>query len=174
MGLSLEIDKFTPCLVRKSSGEVVNTKYSIADTNELKFLTKKGWKFNWRSKDLKDSVVYKLCLENDTEIQGLIAVTDYPRDRALYINIAESAPHNFGKDKQFEGVGGHLFAVAVNESVKKGYDGFLFLDAKNMELVSYYQEKFGATLLGMPHPYRMFIDEESAKKLLEIYTLKGE
>ncbi|HAS38581.1 MAG TPA: hypothetical protein DCS04_08335, partial [Ruminococcaceae bacterium] len=84
-----------------------------------------GWKFNWRSKDLKNSTVYKLCLENDDEIQGLIAVTDYPRDRALYINIAESAPQNFGKDKKFEGVGGHLFAIAANESVKKGYDGFL-------------------------------------------------
>lgn len=174
MGLSLEIDKFTPCLIRKSTGEIVNTNYSIAGKSELKALNKKGWKFNWRSKDLDNSIVFKLCLEHNDEPQGLIAVTDYPRDKALYINIAESAPHNIGKEKQFEGVGGHLFAIAANESFKRGYNGFLFLDAKNIELVTYYQEKFGATLLGMPHPYRMFIDEENANKLLEIYTLKGE
>ena len=45
------------------------------------------------------------------------------------------------------------------------------MDAKNMELVKHYHEKMGAQLLGMPHPYRMFIDEESAHRLLEIYTL---
>lgn len=41
MGLSLEIDKFTPCLLRKSTGEIVNTNYSIAGKNELKALNKK-------------------------------------------------------------------------------------------------------------------------------------
>lgn len=67
-----------------------------------------------------------------------------------------------------------MFAIAANESVNKGYGGFLFLDAKNIELVQYYHDKFGATLVGMPHPYRMFIDENNARNLLEIYELKGE
>ena len=141
---------------------------------ELKDLQKQGWKFDWTSNSLYKSVVYKLSLENDNLIQGLIAVTDFPQDKALYVNIAESAPHNLGQNKQYEGVGGHLFAIAANESVNKGYGGFLFLDAKNIELVQYYHDKFGATLVGMPHPYRMFIDENNARKLLEIYELKGE
>lgn len=52
MGLSLEIDKFTPCLIRKSTGEIVNTNYSIAGKSKLKALNKKGWKFNWRRMSL--------------------------------------------------------------------------------------------------------------------------
>lgn len=174
MGISIEIDKFTPCLLEKSTGKIINTCYSIAEKSDLKSLRKKGWNFNWLDGGLKDSTVYKLCLENDKVIQGLIAVTEFPRDKALYINLAESAPHNLGKNKKYEGVGGHLFALAANESLNKGYGGFLFLDAKNIELVDYYHEKFGATLLGMPHPYRMFIDEDNAARLLDIYTLKGE
>lgn len=175
MGLSIEIDSFTPCLVEKSTGEIINTKYSVIEKSELESISKKGWKFNWLADDLKNTTVYKLTLDDSTNsIQGLVAVTDYPRDKALYINIAESAPHNIGKNKQYEGVGGHLFAIAANESIKKGYGGFLFMDAKNLELVKYYHEKFGATLLGMPHPYRMFIDENNAQKLLNIYTMKGE
>lgn len=174
VGISIEVDKFTPCLVEKETGKIINTKYSVADRLELKDLQKQGWKFDWTSNSLYKSVVYKLSLENDNLIQGLIAVTDFPQDKALYVNIAESAPHNLGQTKQYEGVGGHLFAIAANESVNKGYGGFLFLDAKNIELVQYYHDKFGATLVGMPHPYRMFIDENNARNLLEIYELKGE
>lgn len=174
MGLSIEIDKFTPCLVEANTGRIVNTAYGVAENCELQNLQKQGWNFDWTADDLKKSTVYKLTLENENTMQGLVAVTDYPKDKALYINIAESAPHNIGHAKQYEGVGGHLFAIAANESLKKGYGGFLFLDAKNPELVRYYREKFGATLLGMPHPYRMFIDEDSARKLLDTYTLRGE
>ncbi|MBQ1992490.1 MAG: AMP-binding protein, partial [Clostridia bacterium] len=130
MGLSIEIDSFTPCLVEKSTGEIINTKYSVIEKSELESISKKGWKFNWLADDLKNTTVYKLTLDDSTNsIQGLVAVTDYPRDKALYINIAESAPHNIGKNKQYEGVGGHLFAIAANESIKKGYGGFLFMDA---------------------------------------------
>ncbi|MEG1497759.1 MAG: hypothetical protein RR385_10350, partial [Clostridiales bacterium] len=55
-----------------------------------------------------------------------------------------------------------------------GYGGFVFMDAKNKELVEHYHKTMGAQLLGMPHPYRMFIDERAAEKLLKVYTLKGE
>lgn len=173
MGISIEIDKFTPCLVEKSTGRIIQTKYGAAEKLELNGLKQNGWKFNWNSKDLENTTVFKLQIDDDS-IQGLVAVTDFPRSNALYVNLAESAPHNKGINKTYEGVGGHLFAIAANESVKKGYGGFLFLDAKNKELVEYYSEKFGATLVGMPHPYRMFIDEENAANLLKIYTLKGE
>ena len=174
VGISVEIDKFTPCLVERETGKTVNTTYSKASQSELKALKNKGWNFDWTADDLKDAVVYKLTLENDDVIQGLVALTDFPRDNAVYINVAESAPHNLGETKRYEGVGGHLFAIAAQTSVNNGYDGFMFLDAKNTDLVEYYHEKFGATLLGMPHPYRMFIDEYHANQLLSIYTLKGE
>ena len=46
------------------------------------------------------------------------------------------------------------------------------MDAKNMELVEHYRKTLGALWIGMPHPYRMLVDEESAQKLLEIYNFK--
>ncbi len=92
----------------------------------------------------------------------------------LNINLAESAPHNIGSSKKHKGVGGHLFAIAANESVKIGNGSFLFLDAKNMQLVEYYKENFGAALYGMPHHYRMVIDKDAAQKLLNLFTFKGE
>ena len=169
-GMQVKIDTFTPCLEKVETGEILPTSYTRTSESELKNL--KGWKFDWTHPDLKEAEIYKLTLENDNEIQGIVALTNYKQDQAVYVNLAESAPGNMGKNKAYNGVGGHLFAIAVNRSIELGYGGFVFMDAKNMELVNHYQKTLGAKLLGRPHPYRMFIDEESAQKLLEIYSLK--
>lgn len=168
--MNLIIDKFTPCLEDAKTGKLVPTVYKKASKEDLFEL--KDWNFNWLSDDLKKADVYKLCLAGDDTIQGLVAVTDFKRDSAVYVNIAESAPHNLGDNKRFSGVGGHLFAIAAHISAQKNYGGFVFMDAKNTELVNHYRTTLGAVLLGRPHPYRMFIDEESAAKLLSTYTFE--
>lgn len=174
MGLSIEIDNFTPCLVESSTGNIVNTKYSPADVSELAGLKKQGWNFDWTESHLKNSTVYKLTLENDSAIQGLVAIKDMPNDYAVYLKLAESAPNNIGSNKQYEGVGGHLFAIAAQKSIDSGYGGFIYFEAKNIELVQHYQKAFGARLIGGVHQYRMIIDENAAAILLKKYTLKGE
>ncbi len=168
--MNLVIDKFTPCLEDTQTGELVSTVYKKVNEEELSGL--KGWSFNWRGQDLAETEIYKLCLSDDDTIQGLVAVTDCKRDMAVYVNLAESAPHNLGEGKRFSGVGGHLFAIAAQISLEKNYGGFLFMDAKNAELVKHYSQTLGAVLLGRPHPYRMFIDEESAARLLDTYTFE--
>lgn len=174
MGISIEIDRFTPCLIERESGKTVQTTYRPIDSSDFVLLKQQDWLFDWEIDELNNTTVYKLLADGDDRIQGLVALTAFERTQAIYVSLAESAPHNRGRGKVYEGVGGHLFALAANESLKRGFGGFVFMDAKNTELVDYYAEKFGAKLLGMPHPYRMFIDEENAAKLLKIYTLKGE
>ena len=171
-GINMYIDKFTPCLENTKTGKLEQTKYMLVTPKELQSL--KGWKFDWTSPDLKEADVYKLTLENNDKIQGLVAISYFAKDKAVYVNIVESAPHNIGSNKQYNGVGGHLYAIAAQKSVEKGYGGFLFMDAKNLELVEHYQNTLGAVLIGRPHPYRMVVDEDAAHKLLDIYTLKGE
>lgn len=166
----MRIDKFTPCLENAKTGEILLTSYSRISKDELKQL--KNWKFNWLDSNLNDTEIYKLTLKNENEIQGLIALTKFERDRAIYVNIVEAAPHNLGVNKQYNGVGGHLYAIAVQKSIESGYGGFVFMDAKNSELAEHYEKTLGAVLLGRPHQYRMFIGEDSAQKLIGIYTLE--
>lgn len=142
--------------------------------NKAELVSLNGWNFDWLADDLINATVYKLTIENNKEIQGLVAITDFIKSRAVYVNIAESAPHNIGKSKRYEGVGGHLFAIAAAESMKKGYGGFMFLDAKNVDLVEHYTRMLGAKLLGIPHPYRLVVEEEEASQLLKKYTLNKE
>lgn len=170
--MDITIDKFTPCLENAKTGEILETTYSLATDSELRQL--KGWNFNWVSKDLKDAEIYKLQIKGDFDIQGLVALTKFERDKAIYVNIAESAPHNLGNNKLYSGVGGHLFAIVAQYSKELGYGGFVFMDAKNIGLVEHYRNTLGAQLLGIPHQYRMFIDEDTAEDLLKIYTLNKE
>lgn len=169
MGTAIEIDNFTPCLVEISSGKIVDTQYSLATLEDLKTT---GWNFKWSDSDLRNSEIYKLTLKGDAQIQGLVALNDFKKDNAIYVKLAESAPHNIGKNKKFDGVGGHLFAIAIKKSIERGYGGFVFMDAKNIELVEHYQKTLGAVHIGGVHPYRMFIDESNAQKILNYYTLE--
>ena len=91
MGVSVEVDKFTPCLVEKSSGKILDTQYSLASEYDLK---NSDWNFDWLDKELNDSEIYKLTLKDDNTIQGLVALKDDPNNYAVYLKLAESAPHN--------------------------------------------------------------------------------
>lgn len=173
-GMELTIDTLTPCLVDADTGKIVETSYYKVDKKELHGLKSKGWLFNWLDSSLKDDDIFKLVVNGQSEPQGLIALKCENRSNAVYVHLAESAPHNRGTDKKYKGVGGHLFAIAAQHSLEKGFGGFVFFDAKNKELVEHYTNTLSAQLLGMPHPYRMILDEYAAKKLLDTYTFGKE
>jgi len=173
MQIDIIIDKLTPCLVELSSGKVLQTTFSLAKPDEIRDLQLKGWNFDWSDRELARCNIYKLQLKDDDEIQGLVA-TEFFRG-AVYISLAESAPHNQLPNKKYDGVGGHLFAIAIKLSIAVDCGGYVFFDAKNTELVKHYTDKFGANLLGARiHQYRMEIDVDAAQELIEKYTLEGD
>ena len=68
-----------------------------------------------------------------------------------------------------------MFAIAIKLSFAMGFGGYVFFDAKNLDLVAHYSEKFKAAPVATRfHEYRMEIDESNAQKLLENYTLEGD
>lgn len=168
--MNIEIDKLTPCLEKISTGKIVNTIYLKASKDELNSLL--GWNFKWSEIPLNKYEIYKLNAENDDRIQGLVAIENVVPDKAVYVKIAESAPHNLGNIKEYLGVGGHLFAIAVNRSFELGYGGFIYMDAKSRKLAEHYSKILGASFIGSPHPYRMAIDEQAAARLIEYYNFR--
>ena len=114
--MNLTIDGFTPCLEETATGKIVDTSYSPVSQPELKTLKK--WKFKQKSLGTDNLEIFKLTVTGDERIQGLIALQNIPSDKAVYVKIAESAPHNIGNTKEFKGVGGHLFAIAIHRSIE--------------------------------------------------------
>jgi len=173
MKIDILIDKLTPCLTEVATGKILQTIFSVAENEDIKNLQSKGWGFDWKHEDLKLTNIYKLLVDGDDAIQGLVAA-EVVRG-AVYVHLAESAPHNIGANKKYEGVGGHLFAIAMKLSVVNGFGGYIYMDAKNMDLVEHYNEMLGAELIhSRIHEYRMEVSEKNARKVVEKYTLEGD
>ena len=173
-GVQIKIDSLTPCLVDASTGKIVETSFARAAKAELRSLKRRNWLFDWDDPALKDDEIFKLVVKGGSAPQGLIALRYEAQSNAVYVHIAESAPNNRGENRAYLGVGGHLFAIAAQMSMEKGFGGFVYFDAKNVDLVKHYTKALGAQLLGIPHPYRMILDEDAAQKLLKIYTFGKE
>ena len=172
MGIDIIIDKLTPCLERVSTGEALPTVFALAENKD--FADLQGWNFDWQKENsVKERIIYKLLLKDDEVIQGLLSV-EIMRG-LVFVRLVESAPRNLGKSKEYVGVGGHLFAIAVKLSSSLGFGGYVCMDVKNIDLAEHYQKELGAKRVATrSHDYRMEIEEPQAQKIIEKYTLEGD
>ena len=172
--LDIWIDEIVPCLRDTETGELKNTVvFKIESRAYLKKFTKKaGWHINWAQVP-KDVEVYALALHDTNEIQGLVGVKNDRDAKTAFIHWACTAPqnnkHDFGSQK-YAGVGGHLFAIAIDKSVQWGYEGAVYGYAANADLCRHYVETIGALHLDILHEYQVILDGEAARKILEVYT----
>lgn len=132
-------------------------------------LKKDGWQFSWKS--LFNTVgadFYKLVLEDSQDTNQGIAMFSLMNEEMVFMNNIEVAPHNYGKNGQYDKVAGCLIAYGCLLSFENGkgnYLGYLTFESKT-ELIPYYQKAYGATL-AMGH--KMFIDPVMGLKLMEKY-----
>ena len=173
MIIDVLIDKLTPCLVEISTGKILETVFSIASEDDIAVINEKGWLFNWSDETLSKTNIYKLMIKDDNTIEGLVSA-EIVRG-AVYVHLAESAPHNLPPNKKYNGVGGHLFAIAMKLSLSNGFGGYIFMDAKNQELVTHYSDMLGARRIPTRyHTHRLEVPEEDAQKVIAKYTLEGD
>lgn len=163
--IDIEIDKFTNCLIDNRTNKEVDT-YVKPIQKHIRNI--KAWNFNWNKTIDEGYDVFSLKVVGSDDVQGLVA-TKLDPSGGVYINLVESARHNRGKDRDYTGVGAHLFAIACKEAKDKGQD-FVFFDAKT-NLIDYYRKKLGAVQIGSSQ--RMFIDSEAFEKLISTYFKEG-
>ena len=174
--ISIKIDRFTPCLLDVATGNIVSTEVAKLEVLDLSgYNTKTGWGVNWRDMAKKYEVL-GVYVAGEKEPQGLIALKY--EVNATYIAFAQVAPQNNkrilnGGQSRFEGVGGHLFAIAAEHSLKNGGHGFMHGYAVNERVLKHYIDKFGAQHISTHlHEFHFIIDEEASAALRELYTYK--
>lgn len=132
-------------------------------------LKKDGWNFTWKKlARVEGAMIFKITLKDaPKEIEGLLMLT-LVNDELVYMDNIELAPHNYGSKGKFKHVAGSLIAFACAKSFDLGkghYVGFLSFESKT-QLISLYQEKYGASIaMGR----KMFIDAANAKRLIKKY-----
>lgn len=165
MEVDILIDGFTDCLIERRTRKQVHTEYR-ARIAPIKATETVGWKFDWRVTEKAGYQIYELFTKNDTIVQGRISLKI--EGGVANVDIVESAPHNYGQAGKYEGVGGHLFAIACQVSMDAGCDGVVAFTAKS-ELVEYYTKVLNAKIV---KGRRMYLDEAVAKMLIDKYMRK--
>lgn len=172
--IDIEIDGFAPCLIECKTGRVVNTTVKEMKRSELKGYNKtSGWYIDW-SKVPRGKTIKAIFAEGNNEIQGLIAYEELSDHSTINIHWTVANPKSNGnltKNKEYRGIGAHLFAIAAKASIECGYDGFVESKAANSRLLEHYVNEFGAIPLG---GYRFCLDDIAAKELLEKYNWREE
>jgi len=166
MKFDFEIDKLTHSLEDATTGNIYLSEVFPLEKEDLKVISKEsGWKFNWEKEFTNSNKqLYKLILQNQPEtIQGLISFTmeiDH-----IFMNLIETAPHNYGQSKKFYGVMGNLVAFGCKLSFEKGYEGCIAFIAKT-KLIPHYKKELGAELLW---GQRMSITTNASINLIKRY-----
>lgn len=161
------IDKITDCIEEKATSRTFPTILQSTKEEISKIHKKDGWFFNWKTEYREaNHQVYKLVLIGNPQIQGLISLEPIKSQQYIELHLIESAPHNYGSQKQFAGVPANLVAFACKMSFELGFDGFVAFTAKT-KFINHYIEMLGAQLL---YGYnRMGIFTEEARKLVNSY-----
>ena len=172
--ICVDIDDLTPCLTDNETGDIVETEVLKVTRKSFlsKFNQKTGWYENW-SKLVDENEIYALVVKGTVDIQGMIAIkADYDMG-CLFLSWAVAAPHNnreIVNVKKYNGVGGHLLAIAAQKAFDYGFHGDMTGYAMDEQLLHYYCDTFGAEHIGMLHPYQIGFDKITSNKLLEVYT----
>lgn len=173
--ITFKVDEIVPCLKDIETGDLLDTEVVRIGRKSVltKYNKRSGWYVNW-SNFSDETEIYALVLKGTVDVQGLIAVQYDTVAKAVYLVWACVAPHNniwqYGK-KKYSGVGGHLLAMASELSVKKGFDGFIYAEAMDEQLLDYYVKQFGALHLPpLNNPFRFMLSDEVTAKLREVYS----
>ena len=162
------MQEYGPNLRRQRTGERVRTKFFQIKKEDV--LNIKGWDFVWKEQfENENYETYALCLRDSDEFQGLITFEVKPKDSSVEVITIETAPHNYGRKGTYDGVGGHLLAIAIKKSYELGFEGHIYLKVKT-NLINYYMNKFGAKIIDYKRRV-MSIDGEKSKRLYKIYIL---
>lgn len=173
--INFTIEDIVPCLKETSTGDLYDTEVIRIRRKSIlsKYNKRTGWYVNW-SRFPDDAEVYALVIKGTNDIQGMVAI-QYDKDaRSVYVLWACTAPHNNLRDfktQRFSGVGGHLLAIASDLSVRHGYEGYLYAEAIDQELLDYYIREFHATPLPIiNNAYRFMLTDEATAPLREVYS----
>ncbi len=159
--VNIHIDELTNSILDRLSGKTHETIIEKLDFQQVQGLS--GWNFDWSLESRKQEVWKLSTVEAPKIIQGLISLEI--QKGFVFVSLVENAPHNIGKNGQFAGVAGNLFAFACKLSFEKGFDGFVSFVAKPA-LIEHYQKLLSAEVL---FGKNMVIREEAALKLVHQY-----
>lgn len=104
-------------IVERISGNAQRIVISKVTKKDVKLLTKAKYWFGWRTL-VKKIPLFKLTIEGQDEILGVMALVDHPEESRIEIKLIASSKENVGTNKEFEGIVACLLAYACGEALQ--------------------------------------------------------
>ena len=137
-----------------------------AEPEDFRLLTKKRFSFTWKTFK-NTTTVYKLQIEGEESILGVIGLIDWPWEKRMEIKLLASSVENIGKQKIYGGIAGCLIAFACRSAVEKyGNDACVSLVPKT-ELTKHYMQKYHMQHAG----WQLYLEGKELYKLIKEYFL---
>lgn len=151
-------------IIEVATGRRLAASISPLVDKDFKQITKKGHFFDWK-KETGIADLFKLTLQGDSEILGLLALTDFPREFRMQIHLLSVSRKNLGKNKKYEGIAGCLIAFAGRVAISKYFEQACISLLPKTELRSHYKSKYGM-LDGGP---QLFLEGARLHAIIKMY-----
>ena len=129
-------------IIEVATGRKLTASISPLEDADFKLITKKKYFFDWK-KEKGTADLFKLTLQDESEILGLLALTDFPREFRMQIHLLCVSFDNRGKDKKYDGIAGSLIAFAARTATVKYFDQACISLKPKTELRAHYKAKYG-------------------------------
>ena len=138
---------------------------SLANTEDLKILNRKRYFFIWKS--LKQAAVYKLHIEGEDDILGVMALVDYPTEKRIEIKLLANSIENKGRNKKYDRIAGCLIAYACRLSVDRYMKEACVSLIPKTELLNHYKQKYCMVYGG----WQLYLEGDALFKLIKEYAV---
>lgn len=148
-----------------SSGISKKAVISLVEPADFTCLTRTRYFFTWKSLKQK-ATIYKLQIEDEEDILGVMALVDYPTEKRIEIKLLANSIENQGKNKKYDRIAGCLITYACRLSIKKYMEDACVSLIPKTELLHHYKQKYYMIYGG----WQLYLEGEALLKLIKEFT----
>lgn len=134
-------------VVEVKTGQAYKTVIEPVESIDFKQLTKKRYFFDWKSE--RSHEIYKLHLEGEHDILGLVSFERIPNEWRIHIRLLTVSEENKGKDKKYEHIIGNLLTFVSKQAMKEYAEMSCVSLIPKSKIARHYIEKYGMRSTGM-------------------------
>lgn len=133
---------------------------------DFKKIKRKNFNFNWGLE--KKNEVFKLRIDGEDEILGLMSLIYFEQEQRIEIHLLAASNVNIGQNKIYEGIAGNLIAYACRECVKLYPENACVSLIPKTDLRQHYVNQYGMIDDG---GYHLYLEGMSLYNIINNYNI---
>jgi hypothetical protein len=151
-------------IIEVCSGVRKEVVIKIVEPSDFALLTKKRYSFNWQSLK-KSATIYKLTIEGEKDILGVMALIDYPEEMRIERKLLASSIENQGRKKRHDRIAGCMIAYACRLAETNYWPLACVSLVPKTELNNHYKQKYYMASGG----WQLYLEGHALVKIIKEY-----